>query len=100
VVRCLEYTPMNALLCPPRDPPSRSFRGLSVWRKAHEFVLAVYAFRAGFPKQGTHGLSLQMGHAAVPIRAYVAEGFRSRGKAEKARFVNIAEGSLEESRYY
>jgi four helix bundle protein len=27
-------------------------------------------------------------------------GFRRRGKPEKARFMNIAEGSLEESRYY
>jgi len=41
-----------------------------------------------------------MRKAAVSIPAKVAEGFKRRGKADKARFMNIAEGSLEESRYY
>jgi hypothetical protein len=39
-------------------PAARSFRDLVVWRKAHEFVLAVYSFTAGFPKQETYGLAL------------------------------------------
>ncbi len=30
----------------------------------------------------------------------IAEGFTRRGKADKARFMNFAESSLEESRYY
>ena len=81
-------------------PPARSFRDLLVWRKAHEFVLAVYAFTAGFPRQETYGLALQMRRAAVSVPANIAEGFRRRGKADKARFMNLAEGSLEESRYY
>ena len=38
--------------------------------------------------------------AAVSIPANIAEGFRRRGKADKARFMNLAEGSLEECRYY
>ena len=29
-----------------------------------------------------------------------AEGFKKKGKADKTRFLNIAQGSLEESRYY
>ena len=85
---------------PPSRPAARSFRDLLVWRKAHEFVLAVYAFTAGFPRQETYSLALQMRRAAVSIPANIAEGFRRRGKTEKARFMNIAEGSLEESRYY
>ncbi len=32
--------------------------------------------------------------------ANIAEGFRRRGKNDKARFLNIAEASLEECRYY
>src|SRR2546425_3973618 len=85
---------------PAQRPAARSFRDLLVWRKAHAFVLAVYQFTAAFPKPETYGLSLQMRRAAVSIPANIAEGFRRRGKADKARFMNIAEGSLEESRYY
>ena len=85
---------------PPPRPAARSFRDLLVWRKAHEFVLAIYAFTAGFPRQETYGLALQMRRAAVSVPANIAEGFRRRGKPEKARYMNIAEGSLEESRYY
>ena len=85
---------------PPPRPAARSFRDLMVWRKAHEFVLAVYPFTAGFPRQETYGLALQMRRAAVSIAVNIAEGFRRRGKADKARFMNMAEGSLEECRYY
>jgi four helix bundle protein len=85
---------------PSPRPAAQSFRDLLVWRKAHDFVLAVYAFTAGFPKQETYSLALQMRRAAVSIPANIAEGFRRRRKPEKARYMNIAEGSLEESRYY
>jgi len=71
-----------------------------VWRKAHEFVLAVYKFTEDFPKAETYGLAAQMRRAAVSIPANIAEGFRRRGKADKVRFMNMAEGSVEECRYY
>ena len=80
--------------------PARTFQDLLVWQKAHQFVLGVYALTAAFPKQETYGLSLQMRRASVSITANIAEGFRRRGKAEKARFMNIAEGSVEECRYF
>ena len=32
--------------------------------------------------------------------ANIAEGFKKTGKADKLRFYNIAQGSLEECRYY
>ncbi len=80
--------------------PAKTFRDLILWRKAHDYVLAVYRFTAGFPKHETYGLSSQMRRAAVSIPANVAEGFGKRGKADKARFMNIAEGSIEESQYY
>jgi four helix bundle protein len=41
-----------------------------------------------------------MRRAAVSVPANIAEGFRRCGKADKARFMNVAEGSLEECRYY
>jgi four helix bundle protein len=80
--------------------PARTFQDLLVWQKAHRFVLAAYTLTAAFPKQETYGLCLQMRRAAVSIPANIAEGFRRRGKADKARFMNMAEGSIEECRYY
>ena len=84
----------------PSQRPAQSFRDLRVWRKSHEFVLAVYTFTAAFPKHEIYGLTSQVRRAAVSIPANIAEGFRRRGKMDKARFMNMAEGSLEECRYY
>ena len=80
--------------------PARTFRDLLVWQKAHQFVLEVYPFTSSFPKHETYGLSNQFRRAAVSVAANIAEGFRRRGRADKARFMNLAEASLEECRYY
>ncbi|MGA2740654.1 MAG: four helix bundle protein [Bryobacteraceae bacterium] len=61
---------------------------------------AFIPFTAGFPKMETYGLAQQLRRAAVSIPANIAEGFRRRGRLDKARYMNIAEGSLEECRYY
>ncbi len=82
-----------------RDP-ARSFRDLVVWRKAHTFVLWVYRFTQKFPKHELFGLTSQFRKAAVSIPANVAEGFKKQGRVDKARFMNISQGSLEECRYY
>ena len=85
---------------PTQRPAARSFRDLVVWQKAHEFVLAAYRLTESFPDREKFGLSHQMRRAAVSIPANIAEGFGKRSPAEKARLLNIAEGSLEECRYY
>ena len=71
-----------------------------VWRKAHELVLAIYKFAAAFPKRETYGLSHQMRRAVISIPANLAVGFRKRSKVDKVRFLNMAEGPIEERRYY
>lgn len=81
-------------------PTARRFRDLVAWQKAHQFVLAVYRFTESFPDREKYGLAHQMRRAAISIPANMAEGFGKRSKAEKARFLSIAEGSLEECRYY
>ena len=83
-----------------RRPASKSFEDLVVWRKAHEFVLGVYGLTKTFPKEETYGLTSQLRRAAVSIGANIAEGFRKRGKADKAGFMNTAEGSADECLYY
>ena len=80
--------------------PAKTFEDLVVWQKAHEFVLLIYRLSREFPKGETYGLSSQFRRAAISIAANIAEGFRKRGKADKVRFLNIAQGSVEECRYY
>jgi four helix bundle protein len=58
-------------------------------------VIELYRFVNSFPKIETYGLSMQMRRAAVSIPANIAEGFKRCGRADKARFMNIAAGSLE-----
>ncbi|MGA2032043.1 MAG: four helix bundle protein [Thermoguttaceae bacterium] len=80
--------------------PAKSFQDLIVWQKAHAFVLQVYAATRAFPSEELYGLTSQFRRAAVSIPANIAEGFRKQSKQDKARFLNISEGSLEECRYY
>ena len=60
----------------------------------------VYRLTREFPRAEAYGLTPQIRRAAVSIPANIAEGFKRRGKADKVRFLNIAQGSLEETRYY
>jgi len=80
--------------------PAKTFQDLVVWQKAHQFVLSAYRLSEDFPRKEVYGLTSQLRRAAVSIPANIAEGFRKRGRADKARFMNIAQGSLEECRYY
>ncbi len=80
--------------------PAKSFEDLIVWQKAHQFVLEMYRLTEKFPKNEIYGLTSQFRRAAISIPANIAEGFKKKGKADKARFLNIAQGSLEECRYY
>jgi four helix bundle protein len=80
--------------------PAKTFEDLIVWQKAHRFVLAVYRFSDAFPKSETYGLTSQLRRATISIAANIAEGFKKKGRVDKARFMNISQGSIEECRYY
>lgn len=80
--------------------PAKKFEDLPVWQKAHLFVLDAYRLSMTFPQHEIYGLTSQFRRAAVSIAANIAEGFRKRGLADKARFLNNAQGSAEECRYY
>lgn len=80
--------------------PAKCFQDLIVWQKAHAFVLNVYSVTAKFPTDERFGLISQFRRAAISIPANIAEGFRKTGQADKLRYYNISQGSLEECRYY
>ena len=80
--------------------PARHFQDLLVWQRSHDWVLATYKYTECFPTRELYGLTSQLRRAAVSVPANIAEGFKKGGWRDEARFLNIAQGSLEECRYY
>jgi four helix bundle protein len=80
--------------------PATKFQDLIVWQKSHAVVLAIYRLSGGFPRTESYGLTAQVRRAAVSVAANIAEGFKKRSRPDKVRFMNIAQASLEEVRYY
>lgn len=79
---------------------AKSFENLVVWQKAHHFVLSTYEYSSNFPKHELFGLTSQFRRAAVSVAANIAEGFKKNSTKDKLRFYNIAQGSLEECKYF
>ena len=77
-----------------------NFKEVIAWQKAHAFVVEAYKTTATFPQHERYGLCSQFQRAAVSIAANIAEGYRRDGMKDKLHFLNIAQGSLEECRYY
>ena len=79
---------------------AKTFEDLVVWQKSHQLVIQIYRLSKAFPKDELFGLTSQIRRAAVSVPANIAEGFKRAGEADKLRMYNIAQGSLEEVRYY
>ena len=79
---------------------TNQFQNIVAWQKAHQFVLLVYRATKTYPDLEKFGLCSQFQRAAVSIPANIAEGYKKISRADKLRFYNIAQGSLEECRYY
>jgi four helix bundle protein len=82
------------------ETSTAGFESLLVWQKSHQFVLDIYQMTQHFPECEKFGLTSQFRRAAVSIPANIAERYGKRSSADKARFFNIAQGSLNECRYY
>ena len=78
----------------------KKIEDLLVWQKAHQLVLAVYMATKRFPKDELYGIVSQIRRSAASVPANISEGFRRRTRTEKQRFLTIAHGSLEETRYF
>ena len=84
-------------------PPTRTakrFEDLKVFQRAYRLSLEVHRASLMFPKIEQFGLAEQVRRASKSICANIAEGFKKRSPSDKARFLNIAQGSLEECQYY
>lgn len=78
----------------------RGFENLEVWQKSHKMVLESYKLTKTFPDEERFGLISQMRRSAVSVAANIAEGYRKKGRKDKLNFYNIAQGSLDELKYY
>lgn len=79
---------------------TNNFQELLAWQKVHQFVLMVYNTTRTFPEWEKFRLCSQFERAAVSIAANIAEGYKRLSRTDKLRMMNIAQGSLEECRYY
>ena len=79
---------------------TKNFKEIFAWQRAHSFVISVYQVTKDYPQYERFSLCSQFQRAAVSIAANIAEGYRKDGIADKLRFLNTAQGSLEECRYY
>jgi four helix bundle protein len=74
-----------------------SFETLDVWQYARELVKMIYSTTSTFPSEEKYGLISQLRRASVSVSSNIAEGSTRWSKKEKARFYEMAFGSLIET---
>lgn len=78
----------------------KTFRDLKVWQTPHKLVLEIYKITKNFPKEEKFGLIPQIRRSASSIPTNIVEGFKRRSDKEYGYFLNIADSSVEESKYH
>ena len=71
-----------------------AFEKLKVWQHARELVKLVYHITDGYPVEEKYGLARQLRRSAVSICSNIAEGSTRKSRKDKARFYEVAYGSL------
>jgi four helix bundle protein len=69
---------------------------LDLWKKALDFVVAIYKITEDFPKEEKFGLTSQLRRAAVSIVANISEGAGRRSAKEFRQFLSHSQGSASE----
>ncbi len=76
------------------------FQDLEVWQEAHKMVLQVYRVTKSFPPEERYRLADQLCRAASSIPTNIAEGKGRGSQKDLLRFLTIARGSVEETKYH
>jgi four helix bundle protein len=74
----------------------RNFRDLTVWQRAMDLLVEVYAVTAQYPGEERFGLAAHTRRSAVSIPSNIAEGYSRRHRAEYNRHLDIAYASAAE----
>jgi len=75
------------------------WQNLDIWKEADDLAYRVYCTTSRFPKEEIYGITSQLRRAALSVPTNIVEGYSRRGDKELSRFVNIALGSLGETKY-
>ncbi len=63
-------------------------------------VLEIYKITRSFPNEEKFGLTSQLRRSASSIPTNIVEGFKRKGKRDYSHFLNLADASLEETKYH
>lgn len=72
------------------------FKELRIWQKGMEIAKQCYFLTKQFPKDELYGMVQQIRRSASSIPANIAEGYGRRSPGDYKRFLNIAQGSINE----
>jgi len=75
-----------------------SFKELEVFQLSIQYVKSIYSTTQTFPKEERYGLTGQLRNAAVRIPSCISEGAGRRTSADRKHYIDIALGSLSETR--
>jgi four helix bundle protein len=73
-----------------------SFEKLDVWQLSRALTKEIYLVTREFPADEKYGIINQLRRASISICSNIAEGSARTQKKDKARFIEIAFGSLME----
>lgn len=77
----------------------KTFEDMKVWQKSHEMTLKLYKVTKSFPKEERFGIVSQLRRAVSSIPTNIVEGFKRKTTKDYMHFINLADASLEETRY-
>jgi len=76
------------------------YRGLQVWQKAMDLLVASYELACKLPSYERYALTSQLRRAAVSVPANIAEGNGRAHRGDYVHHISIARGSLLELETY
>ncbi len=75
------------------------WKNLEIWKLADELAYRVYLATRKFPQDEKFGITSQLRRAALSVPTNIVEGYSRKGDKELANFINIALGSMAETKY-
>lgn len=76
------------------------FEDLEVWQKSHKLTLEIYKLADKFPNKERFRLTDQLCRAVSSIPSNIVEGRGRYSYKEFVKFLYVARGSLEETKYH